>query len=112
MVAAPETIGWCFRGLQRGFPGSSEGKESAYSAGDLGLIPGLGRSPGEGKGNLPQYSWLENPMNRGAWSYMHWATVHGIAGVGHNLVTKPFLRGVLVLYVSVQKEFIKRQSDR
>ena len=75
MVAAPETIGWRFRGLQRGFPGSSEGKESACSAGDLGLIPGSGRSPGEGNGNLLQYSWLENPMNRGAWSYM---VLHGL----------------------------------
>ena len=58
-----------------GFPGGSEGKASAYSAGDLGSIPGSGRSPGEGNGNPVQYSCLENPMDRGAW----WATVHGIA---------------------------------
>ena len=45
-----------------GFPGSSAGKESACNAGDLGLIPGLGRSPGEGKGYLLQYSGLENSM--------------------------------------------------
>ena len=44
-----------------GFPGGSEGKESAYSAGDLCSIPGLGRSPGEGNGNPLQYSCLENP---------------------------------------------------
>ena len=44
-----------------GFPGGSDGKESASNAGDLGLIPGLGRSPGEGNGNLLQYSCLENP---------------------------------------------------
>ena len=44
-----------------GFPGSSTGKESTYSAGDLDLIPGLGRSPGEGNGNPLQYSFLENP---------------------------------------------------
>ena len=50
----------------------SNGKESA---GDLGLIPGLGRSPGEGNGNPLQYSCLENPMDRGAW----WATVHRVA---------------------------------
>ena len=50
-----------------GFPGGSDGKESAYNAGDLGSIPGLGRSPGEGNGNSLQYSCLENPMDRGAW---------------------------------------------
>ena len=50
-----------------GFPGGSDGKESACSAGDLGLIPGLGRFPGEGNGNPLQYSCLENPMDRGAW---------------------------------------------
>ena len=50
-----------------GFPGGSDGKESACKAGDLGLIPGLGRSPGEGNGNPHQYSCLENPMDRGAW---------------------------------------------
>ena len=44
-------------------------------AGDLGSIPGSGRSPGEGNGNPLQYSCLENPMDRGAW----WATVHGVA---------------------------------
>ena len=46
-------------------------KASAYNAGDLGSIPGLGRSTGEGNGNPLQYSCLENPMDRGAW----WATV-------------------------------------
>ena len=48
--------------------------ESAHYVGDLGSIPGWGRSPGEGHGNLLQDSCLENPMNRGAW----WATVHGV----------------------------------
>ena len=57
-----------------GFPGSSDGKASAYNAGDLGSIPGSGRSPGEGKGNPLQYSCLENPMDQRAW----WATVHGV----------------------------------
>ena len=56
------------------FPCGSVGKESACIAGDLGSIPGLGRSPGEGHGNLRQYSYLENLMDRGAW----WATVHGV----------------------------------
>ena len=65
----------------QGFPGSSVSKESACSAGHLGLIPGLGRSPGEGNGNPLQYSCLENPVDRGVWR----ATVHGMAGVIHNL---------------------------
>ena len=56
------------------FPGGSGGKESAYDAGSLSLIPGAGRSSGEGKGNLLQYSCLRNSMNRGAW----WVTVHGV----------------------------------
>ena len=67
-----------------GFPHSSVGKESAYNAGELGLIPGSGRSPGEGNGNPLQYSCLENPMDRGAWQ----ATVHGVTRVRHDLVTK------------------------
>ena len=58
-----------------GFPGGSDRKVSACNAGDLGSIPGSGRSPGEGNGNPPQYSCLENSMDGGAW----WATVHGIA---------------------------------
>ena len=58
-----------------GFPGGSEVKASACNAGDLGSIPGLGRSPGEGNGNPLQYSCLENCMDRGAW----WATVQGVA---------------------------------
>ena len=49
------------------FPGGSDGKASAYNAGDLGSNPGLGRSPGEGNGNPYQYSCLENPMDRRAW---------------------------------------------
>ena len=49
-----------------GFPGGSEGKESACNVGDPGLIPGLGRSLGEGNGNPLQYSYLENSMDRGA----------------------------------------------
>ena len=48
-------------------PCSSDSKESACSAGDPGLIPGLGRSPGEGNGHPLQYSCLENPMDRGVW---------------------------------------------
>ena len=66
-------------------PYSSIGKESACNAGDLGSIPGSGRSPGEGNSNPLQYSGLENPMDRGAWQ----ATVHGVTRVGHDLATKP-----------------------
>ena len=65
----------CLGPLIRGFPGGSEVKASACNAGDLGSIPGSGRSPGEGNGNPLQYSCLENPMDRGAW----WATVHRVA---------------------------------
>ena len=54
----------------RNFPGGSDAKESACSAGDIGLIPGLGRSPVKGNAYPFQYSCLENPMDRGAW----WAT--------------------------------------
>ena len=49
------------------FPGGSDDKESACKAGDQGLIPESGRSPGEGNGNPLQYSYLENHMDRGAW---------------------------------------------
>ena len=56
------------------FPGGSDGKASAYSVGDLGSIPGSGRSSGEGNGNPLQYSCLENPMDGGVW----YATVYGV----------------------------------
>ena len=61
-----------------GLPWWLSGKESTCNSGDIGdvgLIPGLGRSPGEGNGNPLQYSCWENPMDRGA----SWATVHGVA---------------------------------
>ena len=57
------------------FPGGSDHKTSAYNVGDLGSIPGSGRSPGEGNGTPLQYSCQENPMDGGAW----WATVQGVA---------------------------------
>ena len=56
------------------FPGGSVGKESAYNAGDPGLIPGMGRSPGVGNGNPLPYPSLGNPTDREAW----WAAVHGV----------------------------------
>ena len=58
------------------FPGSSVGKESSYNSGDPGLIPGLGRSPGEGYGNPFQYSYLENPMDKRSLAQ---DTVHRVA---------------------------------
>ena len=63
----------------------SVGKEFTGSERDPGSISGLGRFPGEGNDNPLQYSCLENPVDRGVW----WATVHGVAGVEHDLVTKP-----------------------
>ena len=57
------------------FPGSSDSKDSACNAGDVGSIPGSGRSSGEGNGNPFQYSCLGNPTDRGAWR----ATVHRVA---------------------------------
>ena len=64
------TFVFCLR-----LPGGSDGKASACNAGDLGSIPGSGRSPGEGNGNPLQYSCLENSMDGEVW----WATVHGVA---------------------------------
>ena len=58
-----------------GFPGSSAGKDSSCNVGDLGSIPGLGRSPEGEHGSPLQYSYLENPLDRGAWQI----TVHGVA---------------------------------
>ena len=59
----------------RGFPGGSDGKESAFNAGDPGSTPGLGRSPGVGNDNPLQCSCPGNPIDKGAWQ----ATVHGVA---------------------------------
>ena len=65
-----------------GLPRWLSGRESACNAGDMGSIPGLGRSPGEGNGN--QYSCLGNPMDRGVW----WATIHRVKTAGYDLATK------------------------
>ena len=68
------------------------------------MIPGLGRSPGEGNGNPLQYSCLENLMDRRAW----WATINGVARVGHNLVTKlPHVTGMM-LKINACTTFIKQ----
>ena len=66
--------------MEEDFPGGSDSKASVYNSGDPGLIPGLGRSPGEENGNPLQYSCLENPMDRKAWG----AIVHTVARVGHD----------------------------
>ena len=65
-----------------GFPGGSGSKEAVCSVGNPGLIPGLGRSPGEGNDSALQYFCLENPTDRGAW----WAIVHGVTRVGYSWV--------------------------
>ena len=67
-----------------GFPGGSVVKNPPANVGDVGSIPGQGRSPGEGKGNRLQYSCLGNPMDRGAWQ----ATVHGVAKASDTIETK------------------------
>ena len=82
-----------------GFPGGSDGKESACNAGDMGLIPGLGRSPGRGHGNPLQYSCLENPHRQKSLAQRveyNWATKHSTQHrgslqliIGRNRVTKP-----------------------
>ena len=68
---------------ERSFPGGLDSKESACDAGDLGSIPGSGRSSGERNGNPLQYSCLESSMDRGAW----WATVHGVTKSWTNAFT-------------------------
>ena len=70
-----ETLSGIYTDLPMNFLRGSDGKTSAYNAGDLSSTPGLGRSPGEGNGNPLLYSCLENPMDGEAWS----ATVHGVA---------------------------------
>ena len=70
--------------VTKGFSGGSVVKNPPANEGDMGLIPGSGRSPEGGNGNPFQYSCLGNPMDRGAW----WATVHGEARVKQDLVTK------------------------
>ena len=67
--------------MGRGFPGGSDSKESTCNAGDLGLTPGLGRSLE--KGMVTQYSYLEDPMDRGTW----WVTVHAVAKSWTNTFT-------------------------
>ena len=81
---------------KRGFPGGSEVKASTCNVGDLGSIPGSGRSPAEGNGNPLQYSSLENPMDGGAW----WATVHGVTK------SRPLLSDFTFTF-TVEKNYMK-----
>ena len=72
-------------GILRDFPGSPVVKNLSANAGDVGSIPGLGRSSGKENGNPLQYAYLGNPMDRGTW----WATVYEVAKrVGHDLATE------------------------
>ena len=88
-----------------GFPGGSEVKASACNAGDLGSIPGSGRSPGEGNGNPLQYSCLENPMDGGVW----WATVHGVTKSRTRL--NEWLKRLKYVYISsLEKEMATHSS--
>ena len=88
----------------RGLPWWSEIKVPVCSAGDLGSIPGLGKSPGEGNGNPLQYSSLENPMDGGA----SWATVHGIAKSWTRLSDSTFL--YYTLLASLVAQMVKSLS--
>ena len=87
-----------------GFPGGSAGKESACSVGDLGSIPRLGRSPGEGNDNPLQYSCLENSMDRGSWR----ATVHGVAKSWTRLSDFHLTGGDPESYVRLWQEMLTR----
>ena len=78
-----------------GFPCGSDCKQSSCNAGDLGLIPGQGRSPGESNGYLLQYPWLENSTDRGAWQ----ATVHG--GHKESYMTKLLTHTHIYIYMII-----------
>ena len=82
--------------LEGDFPSGSDGKASAYNAGDPGSIPGSGRSPGEGNGNPLQYSCLENPMDGGAW-YTLWD--HGPSLSLSEVKKQTMMEGVLCGWV-------------
>ena len=86
------TVDWIYVVKYIGFPGGSMVRNLPANSRHEGLIPELGRYPGEGNGNLLQYFCLGNPMDRGTW----WATVHAVKRVGRNLAIKQFFtRGLL-----------------
>ena len=86
----------------RDFPGGWDGRESACSTGELGLIPRSGRSPGEMNGYSPHSPYLENSMDRGAW----WATVHGDAIVRHDWTTDPIKKAFCMYQTLLDSGYI------
>ena len=90
-------------GNKWGFPGGSVVKNSPAKAGDIGLILGLGRSPGEGNDSPLQYSYLGNPKDRGAW----WAIVHRITRVRHDWAAKQQVTNVCLAVLRADKLFSK-----
>ena len=80
----------------KGFLGGLDGKESAYSTGEPGSVPGLGRSPGEGNGYTLQYSCLENSMEREAW----WGTIHEVTELD---TTEQLTRSLLLSLTSINQ---------
>ena len=91
-----------------GFPGDPKVKASACNDGDLGSIPGLGRSPGEGNDSPLQYSCLENPMDGGAW----WATVHRVAKSRTRLNLAAAAAGGLPRWLSSKESACRRSKCR
>ena len=89
-----------------GFPGGSDGKGSACNAGDVSLIPGLGRSPGGGNGNSLQYFCLDNPMDKEAW----WATVREVAKRYQKDQTST-LNSQVISTQAVMRSRVKEQSS-
>ena len=83
-IVPKHDLQWLMKHDMWGFPSGSVVKKSACNTGDMGSIPGLGRSPGKGNGNPLQYSCLDNFMDRRAWR----ATIHGFAKAGHDVGTK------------------------
>ena len=96
---------WSFGDNLLGLPGGSDSKESTCNSGDLGSIPGLGRSPGGEHDNPLQYSCLENPMDRGAWL----ATVHESQRVGHGWVTEH--KYTIILKTNKQAKMKSQESS-
>ena len=117
VVEQPEVVELGFEPRQYGLPWWPSGKETACSTGEVGLIPGLRRTPGEGNGNPRQYFCLGKLMDRGAWQ----ATVHGVAKSQHHLVTKPpppqwfqstIMQHYHCIWKTVDRQLIPRESPR